>query len=137
VSEAQERLPPAPSFSPVKTTRRRVDLAKLLNRSAEGTSLAELTIKAIQLWEADKLKELEDGAVLHKAIDKLAEPAIFPTASPERCRPVLAERRRAPTRACGADSRLSMKNAVGAVFWLDLFSRSEMMTLSDFDSACG
>src|SRR5690606_28505852 len=98
---------------------------------------AELTIKAIQLWEADKLKELEDGAVLHKAIDKLAEPAIFPTASPEQYKTVLAQRRRAPSRACWAGSRLSMENAVGAVFWLDLFSRSDMMTLADFDSAYG
>src|SRR5690606_6333507 len=127
----------APSFSPVKTTRRRVDLLKLLNRSAEGTSLAELTIKAIQLWEADKLKELEDGAVLHKAIDKLAEPAIFPTASPEHYKTVLTQRRRAPSRACWAGSRLSMQNAVGAVFWLDLFRKSDMVTLADFDSAYG
>src|SRR5690606_18234261 len=136
VSEAQEPRPPAPSYSPA-TTRRSVDMVKLLNSSAEGTSLADLTIKAIQLWEADKLKELEGGAMLHKAIDKLKERAIFPGASPAQYKTVLAQRRRAPSRACWAGSRLSMQNAVGAVFWLDLFSKNDMVTLADFESAYG
>jgi hypothetical protein len=139
VAAAQDQTARAPSFSPVAPITRRVDLVKLLDGSvdggAHGTGLNDLAVRAILLWESGKLTSLKGGPALSDAIDVINKPGIFPGATPLQYKTVLAQMPRTPTRACWSGARLSMQNVVGAAFWLDLFSKSDTITLADLDSA--
>lgn len=114
-------------------------------RAEEGVfsndEMARMAKRLIENGGSDTLTESENGAALQSGIRALEEAhpgggAVAKTSLPTRYGRMLASLRspQAEGRLCWQGSRLTTSNALGTLFWLDLLSVTDQLSLSRFSA---
>ena len=105
----------------------------------DGDMINRLARRAMEAWQQGELDDSKDGLLLKQALETLDDVRLTGASSTvpilKRYALLMASERQIenPDQQCWHDSRVTRRNVVGALFWLDLMSVSADLSVVDLD----
>ena len=127
--------PAAPVAVTPRPAKAGIDLAAVLDQGSETlpANLDSLAQRAIYLFEKGQLVGTTSAIALHEALQELEHPDGYAQTSLAIYRTLLQTGREKPQRPCWTGSAVTMNNVTGALFWLDVFSGSNGLSVTSLD----